>query len=315
MAWYWYLLIAAPVLFLLVEFKSSRPDGKLLNIHPVRRLMFYIMRGRNESQVYFDIQVDATKLIPYMDKARDSFGANFTHISVAATAIALSANPRMNRFVVGKRLYQRNERYITFSMKRNKVGGQIDRAAKIATVKMKIIDGELISDFCKRVNEQIGEERSGKKTKGDKEIDLFNFFPRPILHLGLPLIELLDYFNLLPGEFIDQDPMYTSIFMANLGSLNMGAAYHHLYEYGNCPLFIMVGKMEQRPVVVDGQIVIRPIIPFRFNFDERIDDGINARFGMDAIQAVLEDPERYLGPPDAPKALWPQPAGSVPGPE
>ena len=315
MAWYWYLLIAAPILLLLVEFKTSRPDGKILNIHPVRRLMFYIMRGRNESQVYFDMQVDATKLIPYMEKARDSFGANFTHISVAATAIALSANPRMNRFVVGKRLYQRNERYITFSMKRNKVGGEIDRAAKIATVKMKIIDGELISDFCKRMNEQIGEERSGRKTKGDQEIDLFNFFPRPILHMGLPLIELLDYFNLLPGAFVDQDPMYTSIFMANLGSLNMGAAYHHLYEYGNCPLFTMVGKMEQRPVVVDGQVVIRPLIPFRFSFDERIDDGINARFGMDAIRAVLEDPERYLGPPDAPKALWPQPAGSIIGPE
>ena len=312
MAWYMYALIAAAVM-LLLEFKTSRPDGTILSVHPVRRLMFYIMRTRNESQVYFEAYVDATRLLPYLERAREGFGANFTHITVAAAAVALSANPRMNRFVVGKRLYQRNERYITFSMKRNKVGKEIDREAKIATVKLKINDHEKISDFCARVNAQIGEERSGKKTKGDKEIDLFNLLPRPLLLLGVPILELLDYYNLLPGGFIDDDPMYTSVFLANLGSLQMDAAFHHLYEYGNCPLFIMVGKIEDHPTVVSGQVVARPRLHLRFNFDERIDDGLNARFGIEAMVAVLEDPERYFGSPEAPAALWPQPAGAMPG--
>lgn len=314
MAWYGYALIAAAIL-LLLEFKTSRPDGTILSVHPVRRLMFYIMRTRNESQVYFDAQADATRLLPYLERARAAFGANFTHVTVAAAAVALSANPRMNRFVVGKRLYQRSGRYITFSMKRNKVDGKIDRTAKIATVKLKINDGELMSDLCARINGQIQEERSGRKTRGDKEIDLFNFFPRPILLLGVPILELLDYYNLLPGSFIEDDPMYTSVFLANLGSLDMDAAFHHLYEYGNCPLFIMVGKIEERPVVEDGKVVARPRLHLRFNFDERIEDGLNARFGIEAMVRVLEDPERYLGPPDAPRALWPQPEGSLPGAE
>lgn len=309
MSIYLWVAAAALLLFILLESKTSRPDGTLLDVHPVRRLMFFIMRSRNESQVYFDTQIDATRLLPYLEGARTHQGVNFTHITVAAAGIALSANPRMNRFVVGKRLYQRKDRCITFSMKREKLG----RKAKIATVKTTLQDGESLSDLAKRINARIDEERSGKKTAGDKEVDSFNVFPRLVLLLGLPILELLDYYNLLPGVFIDQDPMYTSIFLANLGSLDMGAAYHHLYEYGNCPLFIMVGKIEEKPVVVDGQVVVRSLLQVRFNFDERIDDGLNARYGIDAMKQILEDPERYFGPADgsSPKALWPQPPGAV----
>ena len=35
------------------------------------------------------------------------------------------------------------------------------------------------------------------------------------------LLRVLDYFNLLPAFFIEGDGMYTSIFVANLGSVGM----------------------------------------------------------------------------------------------
>jgi hypothetical protein len=169
------------------------------------------------------------------------------------------------------------------------------QAARLPTMKLEFLDGESYEQWCARVNAGIGVERSGTKTSGDKELDLFNLLPRPLLTGVAWLVGQLNYYNLLPGAFIKDDPMHTSLFVANLGSLNMGAGYHHLYEYGTCPLFAMFGKVEEVPMVVDGQVVVRPRLPMRFSFDERIDDGLNCRYGIDRICAVLTDPEAHFG--------------------
>jgi len=293
------------VLWMLLEFKTSRPDGTLLQVPPYRRIMFYLMPKKNESMVYFDAYVDATKLNAWLEKVKVTCESGITHATVAAVGIGLSATPAMNRFVEGRRLYTRSGRWLTFSMLRKR----LDREAKIGTIKREFIDGENFKDWCARVNGGIKEERSGVKTSGDKELDLFNLLPRPLLVLAASGINMLNYYNILPGFFIKDDPMHTSIFVANLGSLNMGAGYHHLYEYGNCPLFIMFGKTELAPMVIDGQVVVRPRLHVRFTYDERIDHGLSARFGIDAVVRVLNNPERFIGCTQADgsdaKSMWP----------
>lgn len=278
-------------LYLLVELKTSRPDGDLVRMHPFRRIMQYLMITRNESVVYFESQIDATNLVNYLKSTKAKLEGDVTHATVAACGIALAATPRMNQFVVGRRLYRRRGNWLTFSMKRK----ALDREAKIGTVKLEFLDGETFAQWCKRVNAGIGEERSGKKTSGDKELDLFNLLPRPLLSVTAWGINQLNHYNLLPGSFIKDDPMHTSLFIANLGSLNMAPGFHHLYEYGTCPLFIMFGKIESAPVVRDGEVVVRPVLTVRFSYDERIDDGLNARFGIDKIKEVLSDPQKWLG--------------------
>ena len=47
-------------------------------------------------------------------------------------------------------------------------------------------------------------------------------------------------------------------------------------------------------MVEDGEIVVRPRMPIRWSYDERIDDGLTARKGLDAVVEALEKPERFL---------------------
>ncbi|MSP55047.1 MAG: hypothetical protein EXR69_05500 [Myxococcales bacterium] len=283
----------------LAHLKTSRPDGTLQKVHPFRRIMQYIMPTRSESVVFYDAYVDAERTVAWLARVKPT-GADMTHLTLAAANMALAQTPKMNRFVVGRRLYMRNARWVTFSLKR----ARMDREAQISTVKLRMPDGETFAELVGRVNGGIGEERSGKKTRGDKEMDLFNFFPRPVLRVAAWGMSTLDYFNLLPGWFIDSDPMYTSIFIANLGSLGMSPGYHHLFEYGTCPLFIMVGRLEDKVVARDGQAVVRPILHLRFTYDERIEDGLNAKYGIDRCVEILEAPGKFLdsGP------MWPRPA-------
>lgn len=278
-------------LWVLASAKTSRPDGALLRTHPYRRLMFYIMPTRNESIVFFDAAVRAEPLESWLEQVNRRFHVDVTHAVVAGCHVALAANPRMNRFVAGKRLYQRAGRFITFSMKRKK----LDREAKLSVVKLEMPDHESLRGFCDRLNATIAVERSDTRTYADKEFDLFNLLPRPVLRAAAGLLRVLDGYNLLPGAFIQTDGMYTSLFIANLGSVGMAPAYHHLYEWGNCPLFVMAGRVEERVIVDGGQPVVRRVLPLRFSYDERIEDGLNAGLAIADVVRVLEDPARYLG--------------------
>ena len=200
-------LVAAALLvfWLLLEFKTSRPDGVLMRIPPYRRIMLYLMPGRNESVVYFETFLDATNFNAWLERCKLVVpDANPTQATVAAIGIGLSANPAMNRFVMGRRLYAREGRWLSFSMLRTR----LNREAKIGTVKREFIDGENFKDWCARVNTGINEERSGKRTSGDKELDLFNLLPRPLLRVAAKLINTMNHYNILPGFFIKDDPLH-----------------------------------------------------------------------------------------------------------
>jgi len=272
---------------------GQRPDGTLVpKIHPYRRLMPHIMRTRNESVVYFDSFARAEPLLAYLaDVNARGFHADITHCLVAAGALGLFENPKMNRFVSGRRLYERNGTHVTFSMKRQKLG----REAKLTAVKLEIPKGETFRGLCDRMNANVQVERSDKKTSADKEYEFFNRLPRALLDVAVHAFKAVDHWNILPRDFINGDGMYTSLFIANLGSLGMPAGYHHLYEWGNCPLFMMAGKIEKRALVVGDEVVATDVIPIRYSYDERIDDGLNARFGIEAVNRALENPYEHFG--------------------
>ena len=79
----------------------------------------------------------------------------------------------------------------------------------------------------------------------DREVRFLTKLPGPVLRAVIAAGEWLDRWNLLPASMIGPDPMYTSMFLANLGSLNIDSAYHHLYEYGTCGVFGAVGTVKK----------------------------------------------------------------------
>ena len=288
----WIIGSALFVLWVLIKSKTSRPDGTLVrNLHPYRQIMQYVMPTRVEATCYYDVPVRAERLEAYLKKARAKFGANMTHCVVAGGYMALAGIPSLNRFVVGRRLYQRDGVWVSFSMKRQKR----NRAAKLSVVKLRMEEGESFEGLVSRINDKIGHERSGEKTYADKEYDLFNLLPRPVLQVATAFLKWLDFNNLLPGSFIRPDSLYTSMVIANLGSLDMSAAYHHLYEWGNSPFFLMVGAVEDRAIIENGVPVSARILPIRVSFDERIEDGLSCMKGIEFFETMALNPERYLG--------------------
>ena len=289
--WQWGV-IAVAVAVVLAHFKTSRADGVFVKrVHPYRRLMWFVMPTRNECVVYYEDKIRAEKLVEYLDETRDSLGCNVTHAYVAALNVAIAESPTMDQFVIGRRMYKRKQRSITFSMKRKAK----DAKAKIAVVRMPMDNEESFASLAERINGSINHQRSGKKTHSDKEYQLFDLLPRTGLRFFVWLFHALDYVNLLPYAFTKEDALYTSAVVANLGSLEMNSAYHHLYEWGTASVFATVGQIKEEAVVENGQVVVGKVLTVRYSYDERIDDGLSTRKAIWRVNEILSDPATHLG--------------------
>ncbi|HPY74913.1 MAG TPA: 2-oxo acid dehydrogenase subunit E2, partial [Planctomycetota bacterium] len=269
----------------------KRPNSfKVKKVHRYRRLMPYIMPTRNESVVYYDTYVEAEKLLQFLEKHQsDSRHITLTHLVVYACKQALYEHPNLNQYVAGYTLYQRTKVEISFSIKKEKVS-----KSPLKIIKLLIEKEHTLPDLIHKIQEKIGVERSDKKTYLDREIHLATILPRCLLRFACFILRILDYWNLLPHAFIEKDPMYASLFIANLGSLGLDPGYHHLYEYGACSIFLMMGAIKKMPVVENDQVIVKNMLHFRWSYDERIDDGLSAVTGIKRVVEILENPDKYF---------------------
>ncbi len=268
---------------------DSRPSR---GIPAYRRMVPFLMRGRNESAVYFEQTIDLTDTLPWIAAFNREHDERITvfHVLLASLARVLDERPRLNRFVAGRKLHDRDGIYISFAAKK-----RFDDDAPLSVVKRRFDPGEPFARMVSTLVAKVGEARTDKKSPVDKELDVLLRMPTFMIEAATRLLRTLDFFNLAPRALLENDPMYTSVFVANLGSIKIDAAYHHLYEYGNCPLFVTLGKVEKAPVVVDDRVEARPVVKLKFTYDERVEDGLYAAKALELLKAYMQTPSEWLG--------------------
>ncbi len=281
-----------------------RPDGVLIKKESaVRRFMPYIMPTRNGCAVYHEMLIDvagAREFLAGINEGRAKADrATLFHLFVWACSQLFFLRPQLDRFVSARRLYQRKRPSVSFSAKK-----RFADDSPITTVKLNAIEGEPFVDFVARVHDRLGDARSDKKSTVDKELGLALALPDILTRLVVATLRWLDGKNLLPAAMIESDPMYASVFIANLGSIGLSRTYHHLYEWGTISLFAAMGKA--RPTLVppdadagpDAPPQTREIMDVRFTLDERITDGFYSAKSLNMLREMVENP----GAADAPVA-------------
>jgi hypothetical protein len=272
-----------------------RPDGDLVkNETPVRSIMPYLMHGRNESVIYHEGLYDITRTRAFLrafnhEHERDQ-PATLFHLFLWSCAQALAERPGLNRFVSGKRLYQRKGMFLSFAAKK-----ELADEAPLVTVKLEFFKGEPFAECCKRIVSAIKDGRTGPARSVDKELALAMMVPGPVLSFIMGLLRWLDKVNLMPGFMIESDPLYTSMFVTNLGSVGLDRTYHHLYEHGTAAMFAVMG-LPRKQLMPDraGNPVVKDILEVRWTLDERVNDGLYCARGLALMKKIFEDPQAYI---------------------
>jgi hypothetical protein len=173
--------------------------------------------------------------------------------------------------------------YLSFSAKRALVDG-----APLVTVKRRFApERETLDEMVDAIYEQVLPARKGVLSTSDKETRLMSRLPGFLTRVVIRAADALDTLGLLPRGLIEADPLYTSIFAANLGSVGHDAGFHHLWERGTCSIFCVMGRIRRGP---SG----RRVMTVCWTYDERIEDGLYSYITIAGIQERIENPELLL---------------------
>jgi pyruvate/2-oxoglutarate dehydrogenase complex dihydrolipoamide acyltransferase (E2) component len=276
---------------------GDRSDGVRLRKLPGFRKMFpYLMRTRTESVIYHSQRLRIGKTLVWLDRANAAREKKISlfHVVLAAGVRTLALRPEANRFVVGHRIYQRRTIDLSFVVKR-----ELSEEASETTVKITFDPRSTIADVVEQVTSVVKATKQSSTSRDEAATAIVTRLPRSLIRLAIRAVRTLDYFGLLPASFIKGDALYTSAFLANLGSIGADAVFHHLYEWGNAPFFVAVGQRKKEPVVNErGELEVEEVMDLKFSLDERISDGVYYTATISLLTDLIENPEKLEAPPE-----------------
>lgn len=277
---------------------GDRSDGvRLRKLPGFRKIFPYLMRTRTESVIYHALRLRVGGTLAWLSRENAVREDRITlfHVILAAAVRTLALKPEANRFVAGRRLYQRRAIELSFVVKR-----ELTEDASETTVKIAFDPRSTVFEVADRATSVVKATRENRSSRDENASEIVTKLPRSLARLAMAGVRALDYFGLLPGAFIKGDALYASVFLANLGSIGFDAVFHHLYEWGNTSIFLVVGKKKREAVVNDsGGIGVQEVMDLKISVDERIADGVYFVGTIDMFRELVENPESLEKPPES----------------
>lgn len=276
---------------------ATKEGRRIRSGSPLDAIAPFVMPNRNGASNLFSATVDIDKCEKLIrEKRLDGLkGIGMIHIFMAAYARMVSKYPGINRFLRGQRVYARNGIEICMAIKKERKLNAMETIVKVYTNPEDTLDG-IYEKLTKEIDEN---KQDGDQNNMDAAARVLTYVPGVFLKFLVWLLKLVDYFGGLPRWFTKLSPFHGSIFITNMGSLGMPPIFHHLYDFGNLPVFIAMGAKRTEYVINKyGETVKRRLLDFTVVCDERICDGHYYASGFKYFKKLLENPELLLVPPD-----------------
>lgn len=269
---------------------KNRRDGKrVTDLDGMHGLIPHIKPLRADSDVYINQKIDVTNLVKYYeDINKNNDGSKYTYFHMFATAIGkvIHNRPLLNRFVINKKFYDRNEVTLSFVAKRE-FTDESEENFSVLTIE----DNDNIHTIKDKISGQVKKIRSSKLNNADVFIDKIGKLPKFIKNIITIFLRFADNHDLLPASLTKDSIYHTTAILSNLGSIGCGAIYHNLTDFGTNSALITIGEIKDEPVVINGKIEIRKMCEFGVNLDERIADGFYFVKSLKVLEHIMKNPK------------------------
>ena len=276
---------------------GDRKEGRLLRSLPAfAKFVPFIMPTRNDACNQYEESFEVSDVDRRLRKLRvDGYkGIGILHFIIAAYIRGVSMLPGMNRFVVGRRIYARDNIEVVMTVKRSLA---ID--ATETTIKVVFEPTDTIFDVYRKMSEKIDEIKTVEGNNNTEDVaEAMCKAPRFLLRFALTILRIMDYFGWLPQSLLDASPFHGSMIITDLSSLRIGPIYHHIYNFGTLPVFISFGaKRHAYELDRHGNMVDRKYVDCKFVMDERTVDGHYYAQFLQAFRYICQHPEIVETPP------------------
>lgn len=253
-----------------------------------RRIASAIWRGPADPQIFGILELDAAPALELITRIR----AGGTHVTVTdvvgrAIAYALAKVPELNvRLRWGRHVPRRSIDVFFITA----VGGGHD----LSGVKVEDADHKSVVAVASELTRSARALKAGADARFSRSKRLMERIPiallRPILRALSWLAGAADL-NLGPLG-VDRSP-FGSAMVSSVGMLGLQIGFSPLAWMYRVPLLFLVGEVSRKPVAVDGEVQIRPILPLTASIDHRFADGWHLSRLVAALREYLAAPERF----------------------
>ncbi len=268
---------------------GDRADGRRVRtISPMARVSPYIMKTRNTSQNYIRDEINTIPIDAYVKekKAKGMTGFNIMYVLIAAHIRMLSQYPGLNRFIAGQEVYARHNIEICLTIKK-----EMDLHSPDTVIKAEFEADATAEEVYEKINQIIEEYRNAPGGAFDGAAKVLSFMPGLLMKLIVFIMQIMDYFGILPRFLSRLSPFHGSYFITSMGSLGIPPIYHHLYDFGNVPIFLSFGAKKHRyEVQSDGSTKHVPYIETTYVMDERIVDGFYYATALRYLNKIYRNP-------------------------
>ena len=282
---------------------GDRSDGrKLRTLSPMDQVSPYIMVNRNGSTNSFEEAFEITNVDRYIRQKRRAGLTNFgiMHVFLASYCHTVAKYPGVNRFIAGQKVYSRGED-IQFCLTIKK---EMSTKSPETIIKVHLNPHDTAADVYQKVNAELEKAKDAPLDSSfDNTAHALMLIPGVFLKFLVWVLKTLDYFGMLPKFLLEISPFHGSIFFTSMGSLGIPPIYHHLYDFGNMPVFGSFGcKRRAIEVLEDGTVVQRKYVDFKFTLDERIVDGYYYATFFKTFRRFIANPALLDTPPEEVRA-------------
>lgn len=278
---------------------GDRPDGRRVrSMPPMAQVIPYIMVTRNTASNLFEDSIEITQIDRYIRQKRregmTSFG--ITHVLLACYVRSLCKYPGLNRFISGQKVYSRGDD-IQYCMTVKK---EMTAQSPDTVIKVHLNPRDTAADVYRKLQDAVETVKSTPLNSDfDATAGALTLIPGVLLKFAVWGLKTLDYFGMLPGFLLEVSPFHGSLFFTSMGSLGIPPIFHHLYDFGNLPVFGAFGmKRRATEVLEDGTVVQRKYVDVKFTLDERIVDGFYYAAFFKHYKRLLMHPEILDNPPE-----------------
>jgi pyruvate dehydrogenase E2 component (dihydrolipoamide acetyltransferase) len=241
----------------------------------------------SDPQVYGRLELDATPALEAVRELRERTGARVTATTLVtrAIALALSHNPSMNTRLRFGRFIPRDsvDVFVIVSAP----------GADLSGVKIRRADQKTAAEIARELERGAAEARAGRgeldRAKGMMAATPY-FLLRPFLRLSAFLTSDLGR-NLkrlgMPKE------AFGGAMVTNVGMFGIQEGWAPLSPVYRVPIIVLAGEVTDRPLVVDGKVEARPVLPIMATIDHRWVDGQGIAGMSETFQKYLANPLAY----------------------
>jgi len=250
-----------------------------------------------DPSVYSFVEIDMTNALEFMEtySKENDVRVTPTHFVGLVIAKVIEKRPEINSMLRGSCLYQRDNVGIFFLV--NIPCKKSGNAAKadLSGCTIHGVEKMNLKEIATIIAQKVEKVRSNEDKELSKTIKMLNALPWFMARRTVKLISFLNYGLNLDLEWagIPKDP-FGSVMITNVGSLGVDNALAPLTPHSRSPLFLTLGKINDRPWVVDNDVKIRPVMSIGVTFDHRFMDGSHGAKMVALFKDYMENPDKYF---------------------